>query len=175
MARLLNGFGIPGIGSANARVICRALMWDWDAVTSAGASELVNIDGIGEVIAEGYVRWWADEDNRRSANDVRSLLTFAPEEGPGALAGTVGGRLPLDGLTFVITGSLDTYANRDALKERIEDAGGKATGSVSERTDYLINNDMHSSSTKNKKARQLGVKIITEAEVNAMMGGASNE
>jgi DNA ligase (NAD+) len=76
---------------------------------------------------------------------------------------------PLGGLTFVITGSLTTYANRDDLKTRIENAGGKVTGSVSEKTDYLVNNDIDSGSSKNKKAKKLGVKIITEAEMNLLL------
>jgi DNA ligase (NAD+) len=182
-ARLLNGLGIPGIGSANARVICRSSGWDWDAIADLDYDKLIDMDGIGDVLAEGYVKWWADERNRRAADDVASLLTFDPAEGagPASFVGASGGasgsagdaaRPPLDGLTFVITGSLETYANRDELKERIMDAGGKATGSVSEKTDYLVNNDSHSASSKNKKAKQLGVKIITEAEVNAMLDGA---
>ncbi|MDR1292869.1 MAG: NAD-dependent DNA ligase LigA [Clostridiales Family XIII bacterium] len=175
-ARLLNGLGIPGIGAANARVICRSMGWDWNAITNADINELVSMDGIGDVLAYGYVKWWADERNRRAADDVASLMAFDPAEGAGP-AGGAGGATgdaappPLGGLTFVITGSLETYANRDGLKERIMDAGGKATGSVSEKTDFLINNDIHSASSKNKKAKQLGVKIITEAEVNAMLGG----
>jgi DNA ligase (NAD+) len=184
-ARLLNGLGIPGIGSAHARVICRATGWDWGAITDADYDELIGMDGIGDVLAEGYVKWWADERNRRAADDVASLMTFDPAEGSGSTGAGVGGagvsggtagdaatRPPLEGLTFVITGSLETYANRDELKERIMDAGGKATGSVSEKTDYLVNNDIHSASSKNKKAKQLGVKIITEVEVNAMLDGA---
>jgi DNA ligase (NAD+) len=183
--RLLNGLGIPGIGAANARVICRSLAWDWDAITNAGYDELVGMDGIGDVLAEGYVKWWSDERNRSAADDVASLLHFDPSEGAGfaGASGRSGGdagdtgdaaRPPLAGLTFVITGSLETYANRDELKERIIDAGGKATGSVSEKTDYLVNNDKRSASSKNKKAKQLGVKIITEAEVNEMLNGAPN-
>jgi DNA ligase (NAD+) len=184
-ARLLNGLGIPGIGSANARVICRALGWDWDSITGADYDELIGMDGIGDVLAEGYVRWWSDERNRSAADDVASLLTFDPGEGagsagfagaPGVASDAAGAATlsPLAGLTFVITGSLETYANRDELKERIINSGGKATGSVSEKTDYLVNNDIHSASSKNKKAKQLGVKIITEAEVNAMLSGTAN-
>jgi DNA ligase (NAD+) len=169
-ARLLNSLGIPGIGAANARVICRAFGWDWDAITNATNSDLMEIDGIGDVLAYNYCRWWADERNRRMASNVLALVTLDPDEGAGA--GPVGVRPSLEGLTFVITGSLDTYANRDELKERIERAGGKVTGSVSEKTDYLVNNDLHSSSSKNKKAKQLGVKIITETGLNSMFEGS---
>jgi DNA ligase (NAD+) len=165
-ARLLNSLGIPGIGSANARLICRAFGWDWKAMTSASYDDLIEVDGIGDVLADGYVRWWANGRNRRMADDILALVTLDPGEGAG------GERPPLDGLTFVVTGSLETYANRDELKERIADSGGKVTGSVSEKTDYLVNNDVRSTSSKNKKAKQLGVKIITEAEVNVMLGRA---
>jgi DNA ligase (NAD+) len=164
--RLLNSLGIPGIGAANARVICRAFAWDWDAITNATYSELIEVDGIGDVLADSYVRWWSDEKNRRAAKNVRALVTLDPGEVSGADA--AGARPPLSGLTFVITGSLETYANRDELKTRIEDAGGKVTGAVSEKTDYLVNNDPGSSSSKNKKAKQLGVKIITETGMNAL-------
>jgi DNA ligase (NAD+) len=166
-ARLLNSFGIPGIGAANARVICRAFAWDWETIAAASYDDLVEVDGIGDVLADSYVRWWADERNRRAAADVLAFVTLDPEEGRGA--GAAGDSLPLGGRTFVITGSLATYVNREELKTSIENAGGKVTGSVSEKTDYLVNNDLHSTSTKNKKARQLGVKIITEAEINAML------
>jgi DNA ligase (NAD+) len=174
-ARLLNGLGIPGIGAANARVICRAFGWDWEAITNASTDELVNIDGIGEVLAEAFVSWWSDRNNRSAADEITGLLTFDPGEGAGFAAGaisvTAGARSPLADKTFVITGSLDTYANRDELKERIQNAGGRVTGSVSEKTDYLVNNDVHSASSKNKKAKQFGVKIITEGEMNAMLSG----
>jgi DNA ligase (NAD+) len=127
----------------------------------------MEIDGIGDVLAYNYCRWWSDERNRRTASNILALVTLDPDEGAGAYG--AGERPPLEGLTFVVTGSLDLYANRDELKARIESAGGKVTGSVSEKTDYLINNDLHSSSSKNKKAKQLGVKIITEAELNSML------
>jgi DNA ligase (NAD+) len=127
------------------------------------------VDGIGDVLADGYTKWWADERNRRRAGDLRDLLTLDP----GEVAESGGRSEPLGSLTFVITGSLDTYANRDELKARIESAGGKVTGSVSEKTDYLINNDAGSSSSKNKKAKQLGVKIITEAGINALLNDTS--
>jgi DNA ligase (NAD+) len=168
-ARLLNSFGVPGIGSANSRLICRAFGWDWNAITNATYDELISADGIGDALADGYVRWWSDGRNRRMADDVICLVTLDPDEGGGEAAD--GGRLPLDGLTFVITGSLETYANRDELKERVADGGGKVTGSVSEKTDYLVNNDIHSASSKNKTAKRLGVKIITEAEMNALLDG----
>ncbi|MDR0519050.1 MAG: NAD-dependent DNA ligase LigA [Clostridiales Family XIII bacterium] len=171
-ARLLNSLGISGIGAANSRVICRAFGYDWDRITGASYDELVQIDGIGDVLAEGYTAWWSDEKNSGAVSDILSLVTLDPSEGAAGTAGAgASGEmapLPLAGKTFVITGSLETYANRDELKERIENAGGRAVGSVSEKTDYLVNNDIHSGSSKNKKAKQLGVKIITEAEMNNM-------
>jgi DNA ligase (NAD+) len=174
-ARLLNSLGIPGIGTANARVICRAFGNDWTKISNAARGELTAIDGIGDVLAEGYTRWWADEGNRRAAADILDLVTLDPDETVAQVAAGAGTPAapdkttgPVAGRTFVITGSLATYANRDELRERIEAAGGKVAGSVSARTDYLVNNDIHSTSSKNKKARSLGVKIISENEMNAM-------
>jgi DNA ligase (NAD+) len=173
-ARLLYSLGIPGIGSANARLICRAFGYDWTRITDATYGELIEIDGIGDVLADGYTAWWADEKNRKDVDDILAVVTLDPKEvtldaGAGAGDGSTA-QAPLAGLTFVITGSLETYANRDELKEIIQNAGGKVTGSVSEKTDYLINNDIGSGSSKNKKAKQLGVKIVTEAEINEMLG-----
>jgi DNA ligase (NAD+) len=161
-ARLLYALGIPQIGAANARIICRALDYDWTRIESARADELVLIDGVGEIMAASYVRWFADAENRAVLNRLLGEVTFA-DEAPVQAGGA------LDGLTFVITGGLETYANREALKETIEANGGKTTSAVSEKTGFLINNDAASASSKNKKAKALGVKIITETEFNAML------
>jgi DNA ligase (NAD+) len=177
-ARLLNSLGIPGIGTANARVICRAFGYDWTKISNAARDELTAIDGIGDVLAEAYTRWWADEGNRRAAADILDLVTLDPDEAAAQTA--AGAEAASDktdghvfGRTFVITGSLSTYANRDELRERIESAGGKVAGSVSARTDYLVNNDIHSASSKNKKAQSLGVRIISEAEMNGLFAHAA--
>ncbi|MDR1496151.1 MAG: NAD-dependent DNA ligase LigA [Clostridiales Family XIII bacterium] len=167
--RLLNSLGIPGIGAANARVVCQAFGGDWEATTNASYDELIQVDGIGAVLADGYTKWWADERNRRMADEILSLVKLDP----GEVSEKNGGAGPLGGLTFVITGSLHTYANRAELKTRIESAGGKVTDAISAKTDYLINNDIHSASSKNKNAKRLGVKIIAEAEANALLDDAN--
>ncbi len=161
--RLLYGLGIPNIGSANARTIARACENKWETICNLSKQDLVEIEGIGEVMAKAYVDFFADARNSRIVSDLLEVLTldesFDKQSG-GALSG----------LTFVITGKVSHFENRDKLKEAIMAAGGKAAGSVSSKTDYLINNDSTSASAKNKKARELGVKIITEDEFIDMLG-----
>jgi DNA ligase (NAD+) len=134
-ARLLNSLGIPGIGTVNARGICRAFAYDWDRISGASREELILIDGIGEVLADGYARWWAEAKNLRAALDILDLIRLDPDEEANARnsAERADARTKATGLTFVITGSLKSYANREELKERLEDAGAKVTGSVSEK------------------------------------------
>jgi DNA ligase (NAD+) len=124
-------------------------------VQSAGREELLDVDGIGETIADAFVRYFADEDARASVARLLAEISFAEAPEP------AGGGL-FDGLTFVITGSLARYPNRNALKDLIESLGGKVTGSVTSKTNYLINNDRLSGSAKNKAARSLGVAVIDE-------------
>lgn len=156
-ARLLYSLGIPGIGAANAKVIARAYKNQWAAIENASEEELVKIDGIGEVMAAGFAAFFAKEKNRRMVRDLLQQLELDESfEETGARR--------LEGKTFVITGSLNHYENRDALKAAIEAEGGKAAGSVSKKTDYLINNDAASASSKNKKAKELGIPILTEEE-----------
>ena len=156
-ARLLYSLGIPGIGAANAKVIARAYKNQWAAIENASEEELVKIDGIGEVMAAGFAAFFAEEKNRRMVRDLlRQLELDESFEETGARR--------LEGKTFVITGSLNHYENREALKAAIEAEGGKAAGSVSKKTDYLINNDAASASSKNKKAKELGIPILTEEE-----------
>lgn len=156
-ARLLYSLGIPGIGAANAKVIARAYKNQWAAIENASEEELVKIDGIGEVMAAGFAAFFAEEKNRRMVRDLLQQLELDESfEETGARR--------LEGKTFVITGSLNHYENRDALKAAIEAEGGKAAGSVSKKTDYLINNDAASASSKNKKAKELGIPILTEEE-----------
>jgi DNA ligase (NAD+) len=162
-ARLLYSLGIPQIGLSNAKLICRAFGYDWARIRCAAADELVEVDGIGEVIAESYTSWFADDKNNARVDALLAEVKFDDAEQPPS------GNL-LDGQIFVITGSLERYANRDELKTVIENQGGKVTGSVSEKTNYLINNDALSGSSKNKKAKELGVRIITEAEFLNMIG-----
>lgn len=161
-ARLLYGLGVPGIGVATSGVISRACRNRWTEIQSLDEEGLLMIDGVGSVMAADYVRFFADEDNRSVIEDLVSILDI--DESYEA-AGT-----SLEGKTFVITGSLNHYANRKDLKAEIESEGGKVAGSVSARTDYLITNDPGSGSSKNRTARELGVNIITEDEIREMLG-----
>ncbi len=161
-ARLLYGLGVPGIGAATSNLISRSCRNRWSDIQSLDEEALTDIDGVGSVMARDYVGFFADEDNRAAIGDLLGLLTL--DESYEA-AGT-----GLEGLTFVITGSLEHYANRKDLKAEIEAEGGKVAGSVSAKTDYLITNDPGSGSSKNRAARELGVAIITEDEVRKMLG-----
>ncbi|MDR0357273.1 MAG: NAD-dependent DNA ligase LigA [Clostridiales Family XIII bacterium] len=156
-ARLLYSLGIPGIGTANAKLICKAFDFDWERIENASADELVAIDGIGEIMADNFANWFANPDNKGKLAHILAQISF--DENEGRVEGS-----SLENLTFVITGSLLHYDNREALKAYIESRGGKVASAVSEKTDYLINNDSDSPSSKNKKAKQLGVKIISEDE-----------
>lgn len=163
LTRLIYGLGIAGIGLANARVICRHFDWNLDAMRAAKEDELCAIDGIGEVLAGAWVSYFKKEENLAVLEHLLADLTFEAE------AGTAG-ETPLAGKTFVITGSLTHFTNRKELQERIETLGGKVSGSVSAKTSYLINNDTASASAKNKKARELGIPILSEDDFITMTG-----
>ncbi len=160
--RLLNSLGIPGIGSANARMICLAGENRWEKISGMTEEELLSIDGIGDVLARDFTAFFADEGNRGMLEELLPLLTLdeSYEERTDQ---------PLQGKTFVITGSLERFENREAAQEKIRQLGGKAAGSVSKKTDYLVNNDIGSGSSKNKKAKELGIPIITEEQLLEMM------
>ncbi|MGN0658646.1 MAG: NAD-dependent DNA ligase LigA [Emergencia sp.] len=159
--RLLYALGIPGIGVANAKVIARAAGRSWSKIQSLTREELTEIDGIGEVMADAFTAFFADPEKQRIIADLLKevRLDETAEERSDFLAG----------ITFVITGSLNHFENRDALKAEIEKAGGKVSGSVSSRTGYLINNDVTSTSGKNKKARELGIPVIDEETVTGWL------
>lgn len=154
LANVIYGLGIDGIGLAGARLICRYFEDDVYKVINATKDELLLIDGIGEVLADSYVKYFSNEKNRKEFKLLLKELHLVKEER--------NTNSPVSGKTFVITGSLNHYANRDELKAVIEQNGGKTTGSVSAKTDYLINNDLTSNSSKNKKAKELGIPIISE-------------
>ncbi|MCQ2563527.1 MAG: NAD-dependent DNA ligase LigA [Mogibacterium sp.] len=160
-ARLLYGLGVPGIGVATSNLISRSCRNKWSDIQSLDEEALTDIDGVGSVMARDYVGFFADEDNKAAIDELLGLLTL--DESYEA-AGT-----SLEGKTFVITGSLEHYANRKDLKSEIEAEGGKVAGSVSAKTDYLITNDPNSGSSKNRTARELGVAIITENEIRSML------
>ena len=164
LPRVIYGLGIANIGLANARMICRAFDYELDRMLAADQEDLSEISGIGDVIAGAFVAYFQDPVHRRRLEDLLKELTIVEEEGAGAPQ-------TLAGLTFVITGSVTHFANRSEVKTLIESLGGKVTGSVTSKTDYLINNDVESTSLKNKKARELGIPILSEEEFLEMTQG----
>ena len=164
LPRVIYGLGIANIGLANARMICRAFDYELDRMLAADQEDLNEISGIGDVIAGAFVAYFQDPVHRRRLEDLLKELTIVEEEGAGAPQ-------TLAGLTFVITGSVTHFANRSEVKALIESMGGKVTGSVTSKTDYLINNDVESTSSKNKKARELGIPILSEEEFLEMTQG----
>ena len=163
--RLLYALGIPGIGVANAKTIASACGRKWRKMTALTKEELLEIDGIGDVLADGYVKFFKDPEKAAGVRDIEALVTLdETEEEKDDF---------FDGLTFVITGSLEFYENRDALKAEIEKAGGKVSGSVSSKTSYLVNNDINSTSGKNKKARELGIPVVDEKTVKSWLENKS--
>lgn len=155
LVRVIYSLGIPNVGLSNAKVLCRYFDHDLTRIRNAGVDELSAIEGIGDVIAGSIASYFADKDNNRTVDDLVACLKIEkPETGADAAI--------LSGMTFVITGSLNNYSSRNELKDLIEQKGGKVAGSVSGNTTCLINNDVTSSSSKNKKAKELGVRIISE-------------
>ncbi len=155
-ANLLYALGIKGIGLSIAKLIVKEYPLPLDKMHTLTTGQLAEIDGIGDVLAESFVSFFAKEDNQQLAQQLSAILSVIYPQETEANA--------LDGLTFVITGSLSRFENRQECKDFIERQGGKVTGSVSAKTNYLINNDVHSQSSKNKKAKSLGVAIIDEDE-----------
>ncbi len=153
--RVIYSLGIPNVGLSNAKILCRFFDYDLDRIRSAGADELSAIEGIGDVIAGSIVSYFADPKKSRAVDNLIECLNIEKPE-------ISGNESKLAGMTFVITGALNNYSNRNELKEIIEQMGGKVAGSVSRNTTCLINNDVTSSSSKNQKARELGVTIISE-------------
>lgn len=160
LPRMVYGLGVAGIGLANAKMICRHFKNDFEAMRHATVEELVEIDGIGEVLAQAWTAFFSDGKNNVIVDHLLAELTFEAEEEEGG----EGADEAFAGMNFVITGSLEHFKNRKELQELIERRGGKVTGSVTSKTNYLINNDVASSSSKNKKARELGVPILSEEE-----------
>lgn len=160
--RVIYGLGIPNIGLSNAKLIAKEFDYDLDRVKNADEDTLLQIAGIGGVIAKTFVDYFKDEENNRRLDELLKeirILSEASDTKPQSLEGKI----------FVITGSLNHFSNRDEAKEKIESLGGKVTGSVTSKTSFLINNDNTSNSTKNKKAKELGVKIINEEEFLTMV------
>lgn len=160
LPRMVYGLGVAGIGLANAKMICRHFKNDFEAMRHATVEALVEIDGIGEVLAQAWTAFFSDGKNNTIVDHLLAELTFEA----GDEESSEGADEAFAGMNFVITGSLEHFKNRKELQELIERRGGKVTGSVTSKTNYLINNDVASSSSKNKKARELGVPILSEEE-----------
>jgi DNA ligase (NAD+) len=156
LPNFIYSLGILNIGLSNAKLICKYFNGNIDEIRNAEVETLCGIDGIGEVIAKSVVDYFADANNSEIVDKLLSEIEIENEEN--------NEEQDLSGKTFVITGSLNHFTNRNELKELIEKRGGKVAGSVSSKTNYLINNDATSGSSKNKKAKELGVEIITEEQ-----------
>lgn len=161
LPRLIYSLGIPNIGISNAKMICRALGEDPKRVIRATEEELSAISGVGGVIAGTFVEYFKDTAHvdvfDRLLKEVELTKETSEEDQKFA------------GVNFVITGSVEHFVNRAQVKEEIEKRGGKVTGSVTSKTNYLINNDTGSGTAKNKKARELGIPIISEEDFLQMM------
>ncbi len=162
LPRVIYSLGIANIGLANAKVICRHFDNDLDRIRHASLEEVSDIDTIGPVIAGNLVGYFKDEDNNRRLDHLMRFLHIQ-EDSPKQ-------EQIFEGMNFVITGSLVHFGNRSEAKELIESLGGKVTGSVTKKTNYLINNDIQSNSSKNKKARELGIPILSEEDFRKLAG-----
>ena len=156
LAKVIYSLGIANIGLANAKVICRHFDNSLDAIRKADLEEVSAIDGIGPVIARNLVNYFHKEENNQKLDYLMQHLHIQQEE--------IKSQQIFAGINFVITGSLNHFSNRNEVKNLIESLGGKVTGSVTGKTTYLINNDTASNSSKNKKARELGIPILSEEE-----------
>lgn len=163
LPRLIYGLGISGIGLANAKVICKEFHYDIERMLRLTEEELSSVSGIGPVLASAYVEYFSKEKHIEEFKKLLDELTIPEEE-----INTE--EQIFENKVFVITGSVEHFANRNEVKAVIEAKGGKVTGSVTSKTDYLINNDVNSTSSKNKKAKELGIPIITEEEFLNMIG-----
>jgi DNA ligase (NAD+) len=168
-ARLLYSLGLPNIGLSTAKLICRKFYDDWNKIEGASFEELTEISGIGDVMANAYINFFKEEKNKLIVSDLLKEVELEQ-----AVENT--SEQIFENMIFVITGSVEQFKNRDELKETIEQRGGKVTGSVTQKTNYLLNNDNMSNSSKNKKAKELGIRIITENEfVNWLNNGVVPE
>ncbi|MGN0156878.1 MAG: NAD-dependent DNA ligase LigA [Lachnospiraceae bacterium] len=157
LAKVIYGLGITGIGLANAKLICREFDYDPQKLLAADKEALSRVEGVGEVLAAAFYEYFRDEKKRTEFEELLSELDLVEE--------TIDrSNEQINGKVFVITGSLNHFENREELKEKIESLGGKVTGSVTGKTDVLINNDITSTSSKNKKAKELQIPILTEED-----------
>ena len=162
LPNLIYALGILNVGLSNAKIICKAFDYDIEKIKNATVEEIAVTDNIGDVIATSVFDFFHDSEKLSEFNELVNELNILIPEKKETNSNIVG-------KTFVITGSLNTYENRNALKDLIESLGGKVAGSVSAKTDYLINNDVTSNSSKNKKAKELNVQIISEENFNELI------
>ncbi len=154
--------GILNVGLSNARLLCKRYNYSIDDIRKAEVSELIEIEGYGEIIAKSINDYFTDDEKGQVLDELLSYITFeAREENTSDQI--------FEGKVFVVTGSVNHYDNRKALQAEIESLGGKVTGSVTSKTSYLINNNVTSSTGKNKKAKELGIPIISEEDYMAML------
>ena len=159
--RVINSLGIMGIGAANAKILARHFGDDIDKLRSSKSEELEEINEIGPVLAKSIYDYFNNDKNKKIVDDLLKEVNIKKTN--------ISSDLKLSGMTFVITGSLNNYSNRDELVKVIEDNGGKTATSVSKNTTYLINNDVNSNSSKNKKAKELNIKIISEDDFSKLL------
>jgi DNA ligase (NAD+) len=162
LANFIYALGIPEIGLSRAKLICNEYNNDFDRIRNLTFEELSNINGVGDVIAEYWIKYFTNEEFIHELDDLIVELDFEKNNNKNST---------LKDLTFVITGSINNFDNRDEMIEFIENNGGKVVSSISNKVNYLINNDINSTSTKNKKANELNIKIISEEEFMNMVGG----
>ncbi len=155
--------GIEHIGLNNAKLLCKYFNYNFDKIKTASIEDFIKIDGFGDVMASSLVNYFSNKENIDIINKITPLLTFSNNDNVKSI------NLSIQNKTFVITGDLKTFKNRKELQQKIEELGGKVTNSVSQKTDYLINNDKHSASSKNKKAKELNINIIDEDEFLKMI------
>ena len=171
--RVLYSLGIANIGLATAKLVCRFFDNDIEKITKAKPDELTKIDGVGEVMAGVFADYFNKDENLRTLEHLLLEVRIENAEANANDEGSSEGGNTISGLTFVVTGDVEKFKNRRELSDFIESKGGKVTGSVTGKTDYLINNDLTSNSGKNKKAKELGIKIISENEFLELVGGSN--
>lgn len=159
LPNFIYALGINHVGLSNAKLLCKNINYDINKLFEVSQDELINIDGFGDIIAHSIVSYFADNKNRELLNKILKIVSFNTVEISEETENS-----NINGKTFVITGDLNNFTNRKELQNKIESLGGKVTGSVTKKTNYLINNDILSESSKNKKAKELGIPIITEED-----------
>jgi DNA ligase (NAD+) len=163
LERVVYALGIKGFGLSMAKLVCRQYPVKLTQMHELTEEQLVAVDGIGNKLAKSFLEFFAEESNQKLAAQLEECLSISmPKQAETS---------QISGMTFVITGTLELFANRSECKERIEQAGGKVSSSVSKNTNYLVNNNIASTSSKNKKAKELDIPIITERELMELLGG----